>query len=102
MLARAIRGAGVLRVVGQAEEAEGRAQRQREAAGAAEQQLHQLKMQVHRPAACRILSESILEGALCFLNVWKAKCLNLPIVIRAHAPRQASLLAPRGGGDPRD
>ena len=32
--------------------------------------------------------ENILEDALCFLNVWSAKCLNWPIVKRAHAPRQ--------------
>jgi hypothetical protein len=93
MLARATRGAGVLRVVGQAEEAEGRAQRQREAAGAAEQQLHQLKMQVHRPAACRILSIVMINSDL---ESQVSKFAN-----RDACPRPTTSLlagAPQGGG----
>ena len=35
-----------------------------------------------------ILVESILEDALCFLNVCSAKCLNWSILIRAHVTRQ--------------
>ena len=35
-------------------------------------------------------SENISEGALCFLNVWSALCLNWSITTRVHAPRQAT------------
>jgi hypothetical protein len=31
----------------------------------------------------------ILEGTLCILNIWRARCLNWSKVTRAHAPRQA-------------
>ena len=43
----------------------------------------------HRLLVCGVsLLENMLEDALCFLNFWSARCINWPVVTRAHAPRQ--------------
>jgi hypothetical protein len=34
------------------------------------------------------LLENISEDGTCFLKVWSARCLNWPVVTRAHVPRQ--------------